>query len=509
MFLLQGGQPLKYVIGVDLGTSAVKLMLVNQQGYVVQELSKSYPLIQEQAGHSEQDPEDWASQTISGLSELVSEFEGNTEDIKGLSFSGQMHGLVLIDKSNQPLRNAILWNDTRTSEECDNIYKTIGEEKLLSITKNQALEGFTLPKILWVKKHEPEIFKKAEYFLLPKDYVRYRLTGEIHSDYSDAAGTLLLDIQNKIWSSDLCASFDIDSKMCPPLAEASEKVGSITEEVADLTGLSTKTVVFAGGADNACGAIGSGILEKGKTMVSIGTSGVLLTYENDANKDFQGKVHYFNHAAENAYYTMGVTLAAGHSLSWFKNTFAKDEEFDNLLNKAQQVPIGSNGLLFAPYISGERTPHIDANIRGSFLGIDVSHQKEDFIRSVIEGITFSLSETLEIFRKNGKNIDTIISIGGGAKSKVWLQIQADIFNTDIITLQNEQGPGMGASILAAYGVGWFPSLKECHNKFNVSKTYNTYTPNTENVHQYKKLFASYKQIYNSTKKISHELMNLK
>lgn len=500
---------MKYVIGVDLGTSAVKLMLVNQQGQIVHELSKSYPLFQEEVGYSEQNPEDWASQTILGLSELVSEFEGDIEDIEGLSFSGQMHGLILLDNLKKPLRNAILWNDTRTSEECEEIYQTIGEEKLLTITKNQALEGFTLPKILWVKKHEPEIFQKAKYFILPKDYVRYRLTGKVHSDYSDAAGTLLLDTQYKTWSAELCDSFGINSNKCPPLVESSEKVGTITKEIADLTGLSTKTVVIAGGADNACGAIGAGVLEEGKTMVSIGTSGVLLTYESDADKDFHGKVHYFNHAVKDAYYTMGVTLAAGHSLSWFKNTFAENEEYDTLLDEAQEAPVGSNGLLFTPYISGERTPHINANIRGSFVGIDISHQKKDFIRAILEGVTFSLNETLGIFRRNGKKIDTIISIGGGAKSETWLQIQADIFNTDIITLQNEQGPGMGASMLAAYGVGWFTSMKECAVTFNASKIHRVYSPNPENVQQYKELFYSYQKIYNATQNISHELMDFR
>lgn len=500
---------MKYIIGIDLGTSAVKIILVNQRGKVVQEISKAYPLIQEKAGYSEQDPKDWVDQTIAGLSDLIHHFDGNPEDIQGISFSGQMHGLVLLDEHHQVLRNAILWNDTRTTEECHEIYARVGRERLLSITKNQALEGFTLPKLLWVKNNEPEIFNQAKTFVLPKDYVRYQLTGKMHTDYSDAAGTLLLDVTEKRWSREICDLLGIDFTMCPPLAESHDKVGTITPEIAKITGLSPKTLVFAGGADNACGAIGAGILEEGKTLASIGTSGVLLTYEDSGDKDFQGKVHFFNHGAQDAFYSMGVTLAAGHSLTWFKNTFAKDEGFNDLLADMDDLPAGSNGLLFAPYISGERTPHVDATIRGSFIGIDSSHQRKHFAHAVLEGITFSLNESLEIFRENGKRIDSIISIGGGAKNETWLQMQADIFNAKVVKLRSEQGPGMGAAMLAAYGCGWFSSLKECANAFEFLEVKNVYLPIEENVERYKKLFNMYKQIYSATNALSQELMEFR
>lgn len=496
---------MKYVIGVDLGTSAVKLLLVNLYGEVVHEVSKAYPLIQEKAGYSEQDPHAWVDQTIAGLSDLLRQFEGNPEDIEGISFSGQMHGLVLLDEEQQVLRSAILWNDTRTTEECKEIVSYIGRRRLLSITKNQALEGFTLPKILWVKKNEPEIFKQAKTFVLPKDYVRLRLTGKVHMDYSDAAGTLLFDIGKKEWSKEICEDLGIAVSMCPPLVASHDFIGTILPEVAYKTGLSPATRIFAGGADNACGAIGSGILEDGKTLASIGTSGVLLTYESCGDKDFDGKVHYFNHATEDSYYTMGVTLAAGHSLSWFKDTFVKDKSFDELLADVESVPPGANGLLFTPYIVGERTPHVDATIRGSFIGIDSSHNRKHFTRAVLEGITFSLNESLEIFRENGRHVDTIISIGGGAKNEAWLQMQADIFNANIVKLSSEQGPGMGAAMLAAYGCGWFNSLKECADRF--LKIEKVYEPNVENVEKYKSLFQLYKQIYSTTKTLSQQLMN--
>ncbi|MBW8351768.1 xylulokinase [Bacillus sp. IITD106] len=498
---------MKYVIGVDLGTSAVKILLMNQDGELCQEVSKSYPLIQEKSGYSEQNPEEWFEKTIEGLTEMVKNFNGDIQDIEGLSFSGQMHGLVLLDQDHKVLRNAILWNDTRTTVQCRKIEEIVGKERLLDITKNPALEGFTLPKILWVKEHEPAIFEKASVFLLPKDYLRYRLTGHIHSEYSDAAGTLLLDVGEKKWSEEICELLGIDISLCPQLVASHEQTGTISSEVAEKTGLSTGVKVFAGGADNACGAIGSSILSEGKTLCSIGTSGVVLSYEQRNDLDFGGKVHYFNHGEENAYYTMGVTLAAGYSLSWFKDVFAKDIDFEELLNGIDEVPIGANGLLFTPYIAGERTPHADSVIRGSFIGMDASHERKELVRAVLEGITFSLNESIEIFRENGKKIDTVISIGGGAKNKEWLQMQADIFNVEIMKLASEQGPGMGAAMLAAYGCGWFSSLKECADKFvQVSETF---TPKEENVEAYRKLFKLYQDVYSSTKALNEGLQEFR
>ncbi|WP_053218508.1 xylulokinase [Virgibacillus senegalensis] len=495
---------MKYVIGVDLGTSAVKILLVDQQGNVAHEVSKSYPLIQEKTGYSEQEPEVWVDQTAAGLSDLLQETGISPEEVEGISFSGQMHGLVLLDEKNRVLRPAILWNDTRTTEQCKSIYRQVGEEKLLSLTKNPALEGFTLPKLLWVKQNEPDIYQRAHKFVLPKDYLRYKMTGELHMEYSDAAGTLLLNISEKQWSPEICEAVGIDVDLCPPLVESHAEIGTITEDFAERTGMHAATRVFAGGADNACGAIGSGILEDGKTLCSIGTSGVVLSYEQGPEKDFKGKVHYFNHGAENAYYTMGVTLSAGYSLSWFKEVFASDEDFDDLLADVGSVPVGANGLLFTPYLTGERTPHADAAIRGSFIGMGSSHQRSDFVRAVMEGITFSLNESIDIFRQSGKQIDTIVSIGGGAKNEVWLQMQADIFDAKIVKLSSEQGPGMGAAMLAAYGCGWFDSLADCADHF--LKEAASYEPNQENVQQYRELFLLYKSIYKHTADINHELM---
>ncbi|MBH8586069.1 MULTISPECIES: xylulokinase [unclassified Thermoactinomyces] len=494
---------MKYVIGVDLGTSAVKLLLVNKPGEVVLQVSKSYPLIQERSGWSEQNPDDWVKATISGLKELLHQFAGDPEDIEGISFSGQMHGLVLLDENLEVLRNAILWNDTRTTEECREIEERVGKERLLEITKNPALEGFTLPKLLWVKKHEPHLYQKAGAFVLPKDYVRFKLTGKLHMDYSDAAGTLLMNVPEKTWSREIGERVGVDMRLCPPLIDSVDEVGTVTPEITKETGLSPATRVFAGGADNACGAIGAGILKEGKTLVSIGTSGVVLTYEKDGTKDFGGKVHYFNHGAPDAFYTMGVTLAAGYSLSWLKEVLANNGDFDELLNGIDRIPAGADGLLFTPYIAGERTPHADALIRGSWIGLDSSHQKEHLVRSVLEGITFSLNESVEMFRANGKKVDQVISIGGGAKNETWLQMQADIFGAKVVKLKSEQGPGMGAAMLAAAGCGWFESLSECAEQF--VKEERVYEPIPENVKKYRQLFRIYREIYPATSGLSRQL----
>jgi xylulokinase len=499
----RGCETMKYVIGIDLGTSSVKILLINQNGDIIQELSKPYPLIQKWPGYSEQDPEQWVEKTRQGLKELMNYFNGNPKDIEGISFSGQMHGLVLLDENNNVLRNAILWNDTRTTKQCEYIIERIGKKSLYQLVKNPPLEGFTLPKLLWVKEHEPDIFSRIKTFLLPKDYLRYRMTGIISTDYSDAAGTLLLDIKNKRWSIEICKAFDIDPAICPPLVESAECVGYLNEDFAKSTGLSSHSKVFAGGADNACGAIGAGITSTGKTMCSIGTSGVILSYEWDAVPEYDGNIHFFNHAVKDAYYSMGVTLSAGYSLEWFRKRFAPDLDFDELIEEAKQVDIGSKGLIFSPYLVGERTPHADSVIRASFLGIDAVHQRSHFTRAIIEGITFSLNESIDILRKNGRTIDTIVSIGGGAKNDFWLQMQADIFNAKIIKLKSEQGPAMGAAMIAAYGSHWFSSLDEAFKSLNTEAS--VFYPIMRNTEKYQTLFSIYQTIYSKTEKINRLL----
>lgn len=496
---------MEHVIGVDLGTSAVKVLLINQKGEVVAEHAEAYPLIQPRSGYSEQNPEDWVKQTIQAVRQVVTASKVEPASIKGLSFSGQMHGLVLLDREQNVLRNAILWNDTRTTQECHDIVQAVGQERLIELTKNQALEGFTLPKILWVKKHEPEIFNHADIFLLPKDYVRLRLTGELGLDFSDAAGTLLLDIINKEWSKEVAKACGIDLSLCPPLVESEACVGTLLSDIAKQMGLLPDTKVIAGGADNACGAIGAGILSPGRTLVSIGTSGVVLTYEEKEN-DYEGQLHFFNHAETDRFYSMGVMLASGYSLSWYKDTFAKELSFDELIEEASTSTPGAKGLLFTPYIVGERTPHADSTIRGSFIGMDARHNRGDFTRAVIEGITFSLNESIQLFRDRGLKIDQVVSIGGGAKSDFWLQVQADIFNASVIKLKSEQGPGMGAAMLAAVNCGWFPNLQACAEAFlQIDKVVE---PNATYVKTYEDYFRLYQEVYPQTSGLSKQLRSM-
>ncbi|WP_390410176.1 xylulokinase [Lacticaseibacillus jixiensis] len=494
---------MKYVIGVDLGTSAVKVLLVDQSGAVVAQASEPYPLSQPLPGYSEQNPEDWVDGVTKAIKRLIEDSGIDSEKIEGLSYSGQMHGLVLLDHAGKVLRPAILWNDTRTTQQVEEITAKLGQ-RFIDITRNRPLEGFTLPKLLWVKENEPEIFAEAAAFVLPKDYVRYRMTNKLQMELSDAAGTVLLDVEKKSWSREICDAFGISENICPPLVEATTNVGTITSEYARESGLSVGTAVFGGGADNACGAIGAGILSPDQAMCSIGTSGVILTYEPNTNKDYKGQLHFFNHAVPDAFYSMGVTLAAGYSLSWLKETFGPDDDFTDFVNSAKTAGIGAHGLLFTPYIVGERTPHADAKIRGSFVGVDSKQTKADFVRAVLEGIVFSFADILDIYKANGKQFKQLISIGGGAKSPLWLQIQADIFNKDIVRLDSEQGPGLGAAIIAAVGLGWFNDFQACAAQFVKIQT--TYHPIAENVAKYQTLHHLYDQVYPATKDITAELI---
>lgn len=490
---------MSYVLGIDLGTSSLKGLLVNQSGKVVASASADYGLIHLQPGYSEQNPSDWVTACDKIFGELVESVADFTTELEGISFSGQMHSLVLLDENSEVLRPAILWNDTRTAAQCRTIEEKLGD-KLLGITRNLALEGFTLPKILWVQENEPEVWSKVRQLMLPKDYLGFYLTGNYHTDFSDAAGTLLLDVEKAEWSEEVANTFGIPLSYLPKVVAASGEIGTVCAEVKERFGLERDVKVFAGGADNACAAIGAGILSNQVGMVSIGTSGVFLSYEGQDTPDYQGKLHFFNHALSDNYYSMGVTLAAGHSLNWFRDTFAKGQSFADLLADVKTIALGSDGLLFTPYIVGERTPHVDSQIRGSFIGIDTSHTMDHFTRSVLEGITFSLKDSQTLMSEvAGKTFSRIVSVGGGAKNKDWLQMQADIFNAEIVALTAEQGPGLGAAMLAALGCGWFSDIESC------AETFVEYTeavkPIPENVAVYADVYEDYKRIYPNVKKI--------
>lgn len=495
---------MSYVIGIDLGTGSVKGLVLDKSGTVIEQATENYPLFHPHKGYSEQKPSDWIEGTKKVLATLINKLPQLKTELAGISISGQMHSLVLLDEDGQPLRNAILWNDVRTTAQCREITETLGA-KLLAKTKNLALEGFTLPKLLWVKEHEPENWSKSARFLLPKDYLAYWLTGNQQMELSDAAGTLLLNVTDEKWDMEIAESFGISEEMLPPLVQSMDHVGNIQPIICEELGIEGIVQIFAGGADNACAALGAGIVEENRAMCSIGTSGVFLSYEGQKEQQYHGKLHYFNHVIKDSYYSMGVTLAAGQSLTWYKETFASDETFDQLIVEAQGSKTGSNGLLFTPYIMGERTPHVDSQIRGSFIGMDAGQTRADFTRAVLEGITFSLKDSQELMQEiTGKEFTEVISVGGGAKSALWLQIQADIFNTKIRTLKTEQGPGLGAAMIAAMGLDWFDSIEQCVEAFvDYEKEY---LPILENVQAYREIYGIYKQVYGQTKELCHQLL---
>lgn len=487
---------MKYIIGIDLGTSSIKSALYNTEGKLISSSFYEYPLITPQFGWSEQDPQKW----INGLEYTLKTLVGDVKDLKnnllGLSIAGQMHSLVLLDEEDQIIRNSMLWNDVRTSTECQEIRDNID---IVDITNNKILEGFTLSKLLWIKKNEPYNWSKISKIMLPKDYIIYYLTGKHVMDYSDASGTLLLDFDSNNWSDKLLDTFDINDKWLPELKWSTDYVGDINIEKSISLGLECQVKVFAGAADNASAALSAGIINEDRSLVSIGTSGVVLTIENNNHRKYDGELHFFNHAIENMKYSMGVTLSAGNSLSWIKNIMSPELDFNEFLSGINDVSVGSDGLFFTPYIMGERTPYTDSKIRGSFIGLDINHTKKHIVRSVVEGITYSLNDCKEIMIKNGKSIKTIVSVGGGSKNREWLQIQADIFNTPIITLSNDEGPAQGAAMITCLGLGVYKSVEDCVKTFvSYSKSIN---PREDNVEKYREYYETYKKIYGETKKL--------
>lgn len=493
---------MRYVIGIDLGTSGLKSIVVSENGEVVQEDHVRYETFHDKTGYSEMHPETWYEATVESLKRLLTgEFGG---DVRGISFSGQMHGLVLIDGAGEVIRPAILWNDTRTSEECREIIKSIGQEPLLDQVQNTVLEGFTLSKLMWVKKNEPENFGRIHKFMMPKDYVIYRLTGSVRTEPSDAAGTVMFDVKEGEWSLPLLNQLRIDESICPEVIPSHGESGILKREIFETD---QDVTIYQGGADNACGALGAGITDASKQLVSIGTSGVFLSSEEKDDYRNDGSVHYFNHCVSGQNYVMGVTLSAGYSLEWLKKLLGDARSFSEFMKEAEYSPLGSGGLLYTPFLLGERTPYNDADVRGSFIGLDANTDTADMKRAVIEGITFSLNESIEIMRKNGKDISRVVSIGGGAKNSQWLQIQADVFDAEVMTRTEEQGPAYGAAMIAAVGEEWIEDFSE------VSEAWieygKTFTPIRENTEQYKTLFKLYRKVYENTQELTGSLLEFK
>lgn len=481
-------------MGIDLGTSSVKLLLMNQSGDIIKTLTKEYSLSFPKPLWAEQDPNEWWEVTKLAIKEILVNIDKSF--LNGISFSGQMHGLVILDKNDEVIRPAILWCDQRTEAECIFLNEVVGVEKISSYTGNVALTGFTAPKILWVKNNEPEVFEKIEKIMLPKDYIAYKLSGVFATDVSDASGMLLLDVQKKSWSKEMIALCGIKEEQLARVYESYEAVGNIKTELAKEFGISPNTKIVIGGGDQAVGAVGTGAVEEGVVSVALGTSGVIFAPLKKYTVDNNNRLHSFAHA-NGEYHQMGVMLSAAASYKWWVESINSSKDYSLFNEEIESIVPGSNGIYFLPYLMGERTPHNDSNAKGCFIGLNLSHTRAHMSRAVLEGVSFGLNDSMEILKDMGVDIKKIRVSGGGAKGKVWKQILADIFNAEVCSISVSEGPAFGAAILAAVGCGIF---KDVNTACRVIVKDNEITyPVIENVQSYKHLYSAFKSLYPTLK----------
>lgn len=505
-----------YIIGVDIGTSGTKTVLFDESGKVIASKTIEYPMYQPKNGYAEQDPKDWADATVNTLKAVVSQSGVSKDDIKGIGLSGQMHGLVMLDKDNEVIRNSIIWCDQRTAKEVEEMNAKLGERKLIEITANPALTGWTAAKILWVKNNEPQNYERCRHILLPKDYIRFILTGEYATEVSDASGMQLLDVPNRCWSDEILETLEIDKSLLGKVYESCEVTGTLTKKMAELTGLNEGTIVVGGAGDNAAAAVGTGVVEDGKAFTTIGTSGVVFAHTSSISIDALGRVHTCCAAVPGAWHVMGVTQGAGLSLKWFRDNFCTSEketaklmgvdEYYLMDKEAESVEVGSNRLLYLPYLMGERTPHLDPNARGVFFGLSAMHTKKDMLRAVMEGVSYSLRDCVEVFREMKININDMMACGGGGSSPLWRSMLADLYNCPVKTLASKEGPALGVALLASVGAGIYSSVGEaCKQVIEVNKIQE---PNAQNVGEYEKYYQLYREIYPALKDSFSKLSTL-
>jgi xylulokinase len=456
------------LLGLDVGTSGCKAVIITPAGSVVAESTTEYPMAVPRPGWAEQEPEDWWKAAVESVKQVLASARGDT--IAGIGLTGQMHGLVLLDEASKVLRPCIMWNDQRTVSQCAEIEERVGREKLIELAGKPALTGFTAGKILWVREHEPEVYRRARHVLLPKDYVRYQLTGELAMDVADGSGTLLVDVRKRAWSDELLRLLDIPREWLPTLHESHEVVAEVSAEAAAATGLCAGIPVVAGAGDQAAQSIGTGIAREGVVSVTIGTSGVVFAATNEYRFDPTGELHSYCHAVPDTWHLMGVTLSAGGSLRWFRDALCQPEMaeaqrtgrdvYDIITELAATTPAGADGLLFLPYLTGERTPHADPNARGVFCGLSLRHTKAHMARAVLEGVTFSLRECLDLLCDLGQSCARVRVSGGGSRSGFWRQMMADVFGTEIIEVNVTQGAAYGAALLAGVGTGVYANAEQ-------------------------------------------------
>ena len=496
---------MSHYLGVDVGTSGTKTLLIDQAGKVLAEANADYPMHQPKPGWTEQSPEDWWNATVKTVREVVAKAGVSAADVKAIGISGQMHGSVFLDKHNQVIRPALLWNDQRTTAECEEITSLAGGRKaLIKMVANPALTGFQAPKILWLRNREPKNFAKLAKVLLPKDDIRRRMTGDHVTEVSDASGTLLLDVVKRKWSSNLLNKLGLDASLLPQVVESEDVTGTLTKEAAETLGLTTACKVVGGAGDCAAGAIGNGVVRSGILSTSIGTSGVMFVYSDEPQYDAAGRLHTFCHAVRGKWHMMGVNLTSGGSLEWWiesvlqgLNGSSTDQVYATATQEAAAIAAGSGGLLFLPYLNGERTPHADPSARGAFVGLNLTHKRAHLTRAVMEGVTYALRDSLAIIESLGVPVKEVRAGGGGSKNPVWRQMQADVFGKKITTLKVEQGAAYGVALLASVGDGAYRDIAEACKATIEAASHCTVDKKAAKT--YDALFPVYQQLYKNLK----------
>lgn len=486
-------------VGIDLGTSAVKLLLMDEKGTIQKIVSKEYPLFFPHPGWSEQNPEDWYAQTMAGLKELLA--EADKSQVAGISFGGQMHGLVILDEEDHVIRPAILWNDGRTYEECDYLNQVIGKEKLSAYTANISFTGFTAPKILWVKNKEPENFAKIKKIMLPKDYIAYKLTGVHCTDVSDASGMLIFDVKNRCWSKEMCEICGVKEEQLAKVYESYEAVGTVLPEIAGELGIGNGVKVAAGAGDNAAAAVGTGTVGDGMCNISLGTSGTVFISSKNFGVDKFNALHSFAHA-DGHYHLMGCMLSAASCNKWWMDDIIGTKEY---AQEQQEISkLGENKVFFLPYLMGERSPHNNPNARGTFIGMTMDTTRADLTQAVLEGVAFALRDSFEVAKELGIKIERTKICGGGAKSPLWKKIIANVLNIKVDVLESEEGPSMGGAMLAAVACGEYGSVEEIAEK--LVKVVDTVEPTPELAEKYEARYQQFRKIYPACKELFNDLI---
>ena len=498
---------MKLFLGIDVSTTGAKALLIGDQGNVVTSATTPLALSTPRPLWAEQDPAEWWQAVITSTRAALSQANVTGADVAAIGLTGQMHGLVLLDEAGEVLRPAILWNDQRCGAECDEIRARLGKERLIQITGNDALTGFTAPKILWVQKHEPEVIARARHILLPKDFVRYKLTDQLAMDKADGSGTMLFDLKARDWSTEVLQTLDIPAEWLPRTYEGPEVTGRVSSQAADLTGLNQGTPVMAGGGDQAAGAVGVGAVQPGIISLVMGTSGVVFATTESPLIEPEGRLHAFCHAEPARWHLMGVMLSAAGSLQWHRDALAPRMSFDDLVEEASQVSPGSEGLLFLPYLSGERTPYPDPLARGAWVGLTVRHKRGHLTRAVLEGVAFGLKDSFGLIKSAGLgHIEQVRVSGGGAKSLLWRQILADVLGVELVTVNTTEGAAYGAALLAGVGEGAWPTVEAaCRSSINVS---GRVTPDEQRGHTYDQLYKHYRALYPALRATFHGLAEM-